>query len=120
MNHLKVCGCICFAQVPKEKKIKLDEISEKCIFVCYSSMSKGYRLYNLKTKKIIISRDVILMKKVYGIGRKTRLKVNLSRSLLCSKIQVNKLKIKKNQSHFQSKQLHHLLHLAHHLHQAQL
>ena len=59
MKHLKVFGYVCFAQVPKKRRTKLDETNEKCIFVGYSSMSKGYRLYNLKTKKIIISRDVI-------------------------------------------------------------
>ena len=73
VKHLKVFGYVCFAQVPKKRRTKLDETNEKCIFVGYSSMSKSYRLYNLKTKKIIISRDVYLMKKVYGIRKKTRL-----------------------------------------------
>ena len=44
VNHLKVFGCICYAHVPKETRNKLDETSEKCIFVGYSSQSKGYRL----------------------------------------------------------------------------
>jgi transposase InsO family protein len=55
IKHLKVFGCICYVQIPKEKRYKLDETSEKCIFVGYSSMSKGYKLYNLKTNKVIIS-----------------------------------------------------------------
>ncbi|RVW32269.1 Retrovirus-related Pol polyprotein from transposon RE1 [Vitis vinifera] len=38
--------------------------NEKCIFMGYSSQSKGYRLYNLKTNKLIISRDVIFDEKV--------------------------------------------------------
>ncbi|KAK4400189.1 Retrovirus-related Pol polyprotein from transposon RE1 [Sesamum angolense] len=32
--------------------------TEKGIFLGYSTQSKGYRIYNLKTKKLIISRDV--------------------------------------------------------------
>ena len=59
VKHLKVFGSVCYAQIPKEKRYKLDEVSEKCIFVGYSSQSKGYRLYSLKTNKIIISRDVL-------------------------------------------------------------
>jgi hypothetical protein len=59
VNHLKFFGCVCYAQVPKVKRTKLEESSERCIFIGYSSMSKGYRLYNLKTKKVIISRDVV-------------------------------------------------------------
>ncbi|MCO5580407.1 hypothetical protein L7F22_034273 [Adiantum nelumboides] len=38
---------------------KLDDKAVKCIFVGYSSGSKGYRLYNPATNKIFESRDVI-------------------------------------------------------------
>ncbi|MCO5572608.1 hypothetical protein L7F22_026365 [Adiantum nelumboides] len=38
---------------------KLDDKAIKCIFVGYSSGSKGYRLYNPATNKIFESRDVI-------------------------------------------------------------
>lgn len=64
LNHLKVFGCVCYAHVPKETRHKLDEVSEKCIFVGYSSKSKGYRLYNLQKNKVIISRDVLLDEKM--------------------------------------------------------
>ena len=63
VNHLKVFGSICYAYVPKETRQKLDDSSEKCIFVGYSSHTKGYRLYNLKKKKVIICRDVIFNEK---------------------------------------------------------
>ncbi|MCO5593993.1 hypothetical protein L7F22_048012 [Adiantum nelumboides] len=38
---------------------KLDDKAVKCIFVGFSSGSKGYRLYNLAINKIFESRDVI-------------------------------------------------------------
>ena len=63
VKHFKVFGSIAYAQVPKEKRHKLDESSEKSIFIGYSTMSKGYRLYNLKTHKVIASRDVIFDEK---------------------------------------------------------
>ncbi|KAL6321449.1 hypothetical protein AAG906_016548 [Vitis piasezkii] len=63
VRHFKVFGCLCYSQVPKERRSKMDETSEKCIFMGYSSQSKGYRLYNLKTNKLIISRDVIFDEK---------------------------------------------------------
>ena len=59
MKHLKVFGCICYALFPKELRHKLDENSEKCIFMGYSSQSKGYRLYSLNKKDVIIRRDVM-------------------------------------------------------------
>ncbi|KAG6502054.1 hypothetical protein ZIOFF_041941 [Zingiber officinale] len=58
VNHLKVFGSICYSQIPKQKRSKLDESSERCIFVGYSTMSKGYRLFNLQLGQVIISRDV--------------------------------------------------------------
>lgn len=71
VRHLKVFGCICYAQIPKERRYKLDETSEKCIFVGYSSKSKGYRLYSLKNSKIIVRRDVLFDENA-GIGRKRK------------------------------------------------
>ena len=65
VNHLKVFGCICFAHVPKEVRHKLDEASEKCIFVGYSSKSKGYKLFSLKRNKVIVCRDVIFDEKAF-------------------------------------------------------
>ena len=40
-------------------KRKLDDKSQKCIFVGYSEESKAYRFYNPITKKYVISRDVV-------------------------------------------------------------
>lgn len=42
-----------------QKRSKLDDKGEKCIFLSVSKHSKTYKLYNLVTKKIVISRDVI-------------------------------------------------------------
>ncbi|KAL0323577.1 UNVERIFIED_CONTAM: Retrovirus-related Pol polyprotein from transposon TNT 1-94 [Sesamum angustifolium] len=57
-KHLRVFGSICYVHIPTEKRHKLEEKTEKGIFLGYSTQSKGYRIYNLKTKKLIISRDV--------------------------------------------------------------
>ena len=37
---------------------KEDDKIEKCIFIGYSHETKGYKLYNPKTKKLVVSRDV--------------------------------------------------------------
>ncbi|KAM1079184.1 hypothetical protein ACFX2B_013776 [Malus domestica] len=59
VKHLKVFGSVCYALVPSQLRHKLQESSNKCIFVGYGTNEKGYRLYNLKTQKINLSRDVI-------------------------------------------------------------
>ena len=63
ISHMKIFGCICYAQVAAQKRTKFDPKSERCIFLGYADGTKGYRLYNLKKKKIIISRDVIFDEK---------------------------------------------------------
>lgn len=59
VNHLRVFGCICHVWIPAAKRRKLDDKSEKGVFMGYSSVSKGYRVYVLNTKKIEVSRDVV-------------------------------------------------------------
>ena len=58
VNHLRVFGSIVYSHVPDEKKKKLDDKLEKCIFIGYNEKSKPYKLFNLLTNKIIVSRDV--------------------------------------------------------------
>ncbi|CAL9006618.1 unnamed protein product, partial [Prunus brigantina] len=58
IQHLRVFGCIAYSHVPDHIRKKLDEKAEKCIFIGYSTVTKGYKLYNPKTEKVIISRDV--------------------------------------------------------------
>ncbi|MCO5597177.1 hypothetical protein L7F22_051253 [Adiantum nelumboides] len=62
ISYLRVFGCLAYAHIPQQLRGKLDDKAVKCIFVEYSSGSKGYRLYNLATNKIFESRDVIFAK----------------------------------------------------------
>ncbi|CAL9030392.1 unnamed protein product [Prunus brigantina] len=47
------------ARIPEQQRQKLDQTSTRCVFLGYGSCEKGYRLYNLESGKVIISRDVI-------------------------------------------------------------
>jgi hypothetical protein len=57
--HLRIFGCVAYAQVLEAKRRKLDDRGEKCIFVGYNEESKAYKLYNPLTNKVVVSRDVI-------------------------------------------------------------
>ncbi len=57
VSHLKVFVCVAYSLI--NFRSKLDEKSEKCIFIGYSPHSKAYRLYNPISGKVIISRDVV-------------------------------------------------------------
>ena len=43
VSHFRIFGCIAFAHVPEELRKKLDDRSEKYIFIGYSEQSKAYR-----------------------------------------------------------------------------
>ena len=59
VKHLRVFGCIAYAQVPKDERKKLDSKSRKCIFLGYGAEIKGYQLYDVERDKVLHSRDVI-------------------------------------------------------------
>ena len=44
------------------KRSKLDEKAIKGIFIGYAPNSKGYKIFDLKTKKVILSHNVIVDK----------------------------------------------------------
>ncbi|KAK9165308.1 hypothetical protein Scep_000499 [Stephania cephalantha] len=59
VSHLRVFGCISYALVNSQICQKLDEKSEKCIFVGYCTQSKTYRLYNPLSGQIVIRKDAV-------------------------------------------------------------
>lgn len=61
LSHLRVFGAKAMAHIPKVKRQKWDPKSEACVLVGYATNSKGYRLYNPKTGKVFLSRDVIIL-----------------------------------------------------------
>ena len=48
--HLIIFGCESFMHVPKEKRSKLDNKAEKCIFVGYKDGIKGYKENSLQSR----------------------------------------------------------------------
>ncbi|KAJ4789254.1 polyprotein [Rhynchospora pubera] len=59
VSHLRVFGCIAYTLVNAQNRKKLDAKSEKWVFLGYCIQSKGYRLYNHVTNKIIVSRNIM-------------------------------------------------------------
>uniref|UniRef100_A0A6N2K750 Integrase catalytic domain-containing protein n=1 Tax=Salix viminalis TaxID=40686 RepID=A0A6N2K750_SALVM len=59
IKHLKLFGCICYIHIPAHLRQKLDGKAEKGIFVGYGNCEKGYRVYVIQSKKIVLSRSVV-------------------------------------------------------------
>ncbi|KAL2251279.1 UNVERIFIED_CONTAM: Retrovirus-related Pol polyprotein from transposon TNT 1-94 [Sesamum indicum] len=58
VSHLRVFGSIAYMHIPNVKRTKLDNKSEKYLFIGYDQSSKGYKLHKPITGNIVISRDV--------------------------------------------------------------
>ncbi|WJX17055.1 hypothetical protein P8452_07010 [Trifolium repens] len=58
-SHLKVFGCLCFPLIPSTTRNKLQARSTPCVFLGYPSNHRGYKCFELSSRKIIISRHVI-------------------------------------------------------------
>ena len=59
VEHFRVFGCIVHVHVPEVGRTKLDDRSITCVLLGVSEESKGYRLYDLIAKRVVVSMDVI-------------------------------------------------------------
>ena len=60
LSHIRVFGCMCYAYIPDtNRKGKLSKKAEKLRFIGYSLQTKGYRLIDEGTSKILVRQDVI-------------------------------------------------------------
>nr|GEZ52730.1 hypothetical protein [Tanacetum cinerariifolium] len=55
IKHLYIFGCICYITRDGENLDKMKEKGDPCILVGYSTQSKGYRVYNKRTRLIVES-----------------------------------------------------------------
>ncbi|GJY21521.1 retrovirus-related pol polyprotein from transposon TNT 1-94 [Tanacetum coccineum] len=55
IKHLHIFGCICYITRDGENLDKMKEKGDPCVMVGYSTQSKGYRVYNRRTRLIVES-----------------------------------------------------------------
>ncbi|GJR45538.1 retrovirus-related pol polyprotein from transposon TNT 1-94 [Tanacetum coccineum] len=55
IKHLHIFGCICYLTRDGDNLDKMNEKGDPCVMVRYSTQSKGYRVYNKRTRLIVES-----------------------------------------------------------------
>jgi hypothetical protein len=74
-SQLRVFGCTAYAHVDNGK---LEPRAVKCLFLGYGSGVKAYKLWNPKTKRILMSRNVIFNEAVMFTDRQTSIDSDVS------------------------------------------
>lgn len=64
-DHLKVFGCLCYVSSIAHNKPKFAPGASHCVFLRYPFNTKGYKVLNLSTKTISVSRDVVFEEKIF-------------------------------------------------------
>jgi len=57
-DHFKIFGCLVFAATQYREHDKFQPRGIPCVFLGYSATQKGYKLLDLTTNKVFVSRDV--------------------------------------------------------------
>ncbi|XP_073039009.1 uncharacterized protein [Primulina eburnea] len=59
LKYFHFFGCVCYVLNDRDHLAKFDSKSDKCIFLGYSSNSRAYRMYNLRTRTTMKSINVV-------------------------------------------------------------
>jgi hypothetical protein len=66
-DHLRVFGCACYPNTAATAPHKLAPRSTLCVFLGYSPNHKGYRCFDLSSRRVLISRHVVFDESVFSL-----------------------------------------------------
>lgn len=64
-EHMRTFGCLCYKKNDSKGISKFDPTAERCMFIGYIQGQKGWKVYNSKTRKCCIFRDVVFYEHIF-------------------------------------------------------
>ena len=61
-------GCVCYVHNQKHGGDKFENRGNKSIFIGYPFAKKGWRVYNIETGRVTVSRDVVFLETEFGFS----------------------------------------------------
>ncbi|XP_011071708.1 uncharacterized protein LOC105157106 [Sesamum indicum] len=68
-THLKTIGCLCFAIKSNPNQSKFDKRASKCVLLGYPPGQKAYRLLDLDSNTIFVSRNITFHEDVFPFAQ---------------------------------------------------
>ena len=87
-SHLKVFSCLCFAYTISQTITKFSPWARKCVFLGFPFNVKGYKIFDIESHTIFVSRDVIFHENVFPFVLNSRGSVQQPPSLPSSCVPV--------------------------------
>src|SRR5277367_5022654 len=66
--YIKAFGCVGYVHIPKQKRSKLDPKAEPLVLVGYAMHTRGYRMWEPGTKRVVETKHVRFDESKIGIG----------------------------------------------------